>query len=167
LGLNLQVKLLFILSGRLIFSEMINIYDVLVSDDLLESYFVCDLEQCKGACCVEGDLGAPLEKKELRHVKESFGVIKSYLSEEGIQQIKKQGHYVKDFEGDYSTPTISGRECAYSVYDEKRILKCGFELAWQDGRSKFRKPVLTVNEALVVVGELSWEELCRKGLLES
>ena len=120
---------------------MIMINDILVSDDLLESYFVCDLEKCKGACCIEGDLGAPLEKKELRQVRESLGVIKSYLSEEGIQQIKKQGHYVKDFEGDYSTPTIGGRECAYSVYAEKGILKCGFELAWQDGKSKFRKPV--------------------------
>jgi hypothetical protein len=120
---------------------MINIDEVLVSDDLLESYFVCDLEQCKGACCVEGDLGAPLEINELRLVRESFDRIKSYLTEEGIAQIKRHGPYVKDFEGDYSTPTIGGKECAYSVYDEKGVLKCGFELAWKDGKSAFRKPV--------------------------
>jgi hypothetical protein len=120
---------------------MININDILVSDDVLESYFVCDLEHCKGACCVEGDLGAPLEKSELRRVKESLKAIQSYLSEEGKEQISKQGAYVKDFEGDYSTPTIGGRECAYSVYDEKGILKCSFEMAWKEGKSTFRKPV--------------------------
>ena len=120
---------------------MIIIKDTVVSDDLIENFFVCDLEQCKGACCVEGDLGAPLEKDEIRKVKNAFKSIQSYLSDEGIQQIHKQGHYVKDFEGEFSTPTIRGKECVYSVYDKKGILKCGFELAWKDGKSDFRKPV--------------------------
>jgi hypothetical protein len=90
---------------------------------------------------VEGDLGAPLGEDELQSIKDALPDIEPYLSGAGIEEIRKQGAYVKDFEGDYSTPTIHGRECAYSVYDKDRILRCGFELAWKEGKSGFRKPV--------------------------
>jgi len=120
---------------------MIKINDTLVSDELIERFFVCDLERCKGACCVEGDLGAPLEKDELKLIHDSFKYVSPYISDESKIQIKKQGHYIKDFEGDYSTPTIKGRECVYAVYGDKGILHCGFELAWKDGKSTFRKPI--------------------------
>ena len=120
---------------------MIKIDDTLVSDELIEKFFICDLDKCKGACCVEGDLGAPLEKEELRLVSDSSKYIMPYISNESKTQIKKQGHYVKDFEGDFSTPTINGRECVYAAYGENGILKCGFEMAWKDGKSEFRKPL--------------------------
>jgi len=120
---------------------MILIGNTLISEDVLEKFFVCDLDKCKGACCVEGDLGAPLEISELPVLERIYKKVKPYLTKEGIKAIKRDGYYVKDFEGDYSTPTIDGRECAYAVYDEKGILKCGFEMAFQDGKTDFKKPV--------------------------
>ena len=120
---------------------MIKIGDTLISDDVLEEFFVCDIEKCKGACCVEGDLGAPLEENELDELKQNFNGIAPYLTEEGLREIEKQGLYVFDFEGDYSTPTIKGKECAYAIYDEKGILKCGIELAFENGKSDFSKPI--------------------------
>ncbi|HLF32644.1 MAG TPA: DUF3109 family protein [Cyclobacteriaceae bacterium] len=120
---------------------MIVIKDTVVSDEILDNFFVCDLVKCKGACCVEGDLGAPLGEDELQSIKDVLPDIEPYLSGAGIEEIRTQGPYVKDFEGDYSTPTIHGRECAYSVYDEDGILRCGFELAWNDGKTGFRKPI--------------------------
>ena len=120
---------------------MILLVDQVLSDDIKEQFFVCDLKACKGACCVEGDLGAPLEDSELKELEDSFEAVKPYLSKEGLAAIEKEGLYVKDFEGDYSTTTIDGKECAFAIYDENNILKCGMEQAYRDGKSDFLKPV--------------------------
>lgn len=120
---------------------MILIENTVISDDIAEKFFVCDLIKCKGACCVEGDLGAPLEESELTLMDEVYEQVKPYLSPEGIKVIEEQGKYVKDWEGDFSTPVIEGRECAFAIYDQKRILKCGIEQAYFDGKISFRKPI--------------------------
>lgn len=120
---------------------MMKIGDVLVSDDIKSVEFVCHLEKCKGACCVEGDLGAPLEDDELPAMDNILKEVRPYLTPEGIKAIEKQGPYILDEDGDYSTPTIGGRECAYAHYDEQGVLKCGIEQAWLDGKTKFRKPI--------------------------
>ena len=120
---------------------MIKIGNTLISDDVLTEFFVCHLEKCKGACCVEGDLGAPLEDDELDMLEENYMQIEPYLMEKGKVAIMEQGLYVKDFEGDYSTTTIDGRECAYSFYDNKGILKCGIEQAYNEGKTNFQKPI--------------------------
>lgn len=123
------------------FCKMIKIGDTLISDDVIEEFFVCDIKKCKGACCVEGDLGAPLEESELDELKQNFNGIAPFLTDAGRYEIEKQGLYVFDFEGDYSTPTIKGNECAYAIYDEKEVLKCGIELAYENGKSDFNKPI--------------------------
>ncbi|MEM7552410.1 MAG: DUF3109 family protein [Bacteroidota bacterium] len=120
---------------------MIIVDDVILSDDIKEECFVCDLEKCKGACCVEGDLGAPLEKEELKTIEEAYDKVKPYLSEEGLKAIQKQGLYVFDEEGDFSTPTVSGKECAYAYYEKNGTLKCSFEKAYEEGLSEFKKPI--------------------------
>lgn len=120
---------------------MIKVGDVLVSDDIKEKEFVCNLEKCKGACCVEGDYGAPLEDDELETLKEIYPQVKPYLTPEGIKAIEEQGTHVLDDDGDYSTPTIGGKECAYSIYDEKGILKCGIEQAYYDKKISWKKPI--------------------------
>src|SRR5882757_3651013 len=120
---------------------MIKVGEVLVSDDIKEVEFVCHLEKCKGACCVEGDLGAPLELDELPIMKEIVEQVKPYLTAEGVKAIEDQGAYILDEDGDYSTPTIGGRECAYSHYDEHGVLKCGIEQAYLDKKVAFRKPI--------------------------
>jgi hypothetical protein len=120
---------------------MLVVADTIVSDDIADKYFVCDIEKCKGACCIEGDLGAPLEIDELPLLEQIYEQVKPYLSVEGIAAIEEQGFYIKDFEGDYSTPTIKNRECAYAIYDEKNSLKCGIEQAYLDGKTTFHKPI--------------------------
>jgi len=120
---------------------MIELDKVILSDDIKEKFFVCDLNKCKGACCVEGDLGAPLEENELLIMDAIYKEVEPYLSEEGKAAIKKQGKYILDEDGDYSTPTIGGKECAYAIYDDKGILKCGIEEAYNDGKIKYKKPI--------------------------
>lgn len=120
---------------------MIVIDKTCISDDIADKFFVCDLQKCKGACCVEGDLGAPLEEAELPVLEQIYEQVKPYLSPEGQKAIKKQGFYIQDYEGDFSTPTIKDRECAYAIYDERGVLKCGIEQAYLDGKISFRKPI--------------------------
>lgn len=120
---------------------MIVVDHVVLSDDIAEKAFVCDLQKCKGACCVEGDSGAPLEEDELAILEEIYDDVAPFLTEEGREAIKKQGFYVKDSDGDFTTPTLGGRECAYSVYDRSGVLQCGIELAWKAGKSTFKKPI--------------------------
>ncbi|RXK52467.1 DUF3109 family protein [Aquirufa rosea] len=120
---------------------MILIDDTVISEDVADEFFVCDLSKCKGACCVEGDLGAPLEEEELSILEGIQEQIAPYLSEDGKAVIKEVGTWVKDEDGDYSTPVIQGRECVYAYYDEKKYLKCGIEQAYFDGKIDFRKPI--------------------------
>jgi len=120
---------------------MIKVGSVLVSDDIRDVEFVCHLEKCKGACCVEGDLGAPLEEDELGVMEQIQVEVKPYLTPEGREAIEQQGAYILDEDGDYSTPTVGGRECAYSHYDKQGVLKCGIEQAYLDGKVSFRKPI--------------------------
>jgi hypothetical protein len=120
---------------------MILIENTCISDDIGDQFFVCNLDKCKGACCVEGDSGAPLEDAELPIMKKIYRHVEPYLSEEGKAVIAKEGVYTKDWEGDYVTPVIEGKECAYAFYDEKKVLKCGIEAAYNDGKIDFKKPI--------------------------
>jgi hypothetical protein len=120
---------------------MIVIDKTCISDDIADKMFVCDLQKCKGACCVEGDLGAPLEEDELPILEQIYPDVKPYLSAKGRKAIEEQGLYIKDYEGDYSTPTINNKECAFAIYDKKGILKCGIEQAYLDGKISYKKPI--------------------------
>ena len=120
---------------------MIVIDKTVISDDIADNYFLCDLNKCKGGCCVEGDLGAPLELDELPILEEIYEKVKPYLSAESIKAIEEQGKYIFDEDREYSTPTINGNECAYGYYDKNGILKCGIEKAFEDGKTDFKKPI--------------------------
>lgn len=120
---------------------MIIVDNAVLSDDLKENFFVCNLEKCKGACCVEGDLGAPLNEDELAKVDEVVDAVKPYLSPDGRKAIEEQGPYILDEEGDYSTTTINNKECAFAFYDERKVLKCGIEQAYLDGKIDYKKPI--------------------------
>ena len=113
---------------------MIEVGHVILTDDIKDEYFVCDLAKCKGACCVEGDLGAPLNEDELGILDDIYPEVAPYLNDKGRAAIEKQGKYILDEDNEYSTPTIKGKECAYAIYDEAGILKCGIELAHREGK---------------------------------
>lgn len=119
---------------------MLIVGDTCVSDDIADKFFVCHIEKCKGACCVEGHLGAPLEEEELGILEEIYPTIEPYLSEEGKQTIAEEGFFIKDYEGDFSTPTVNGRECVYAIY-ENGNLTCGIEKAYLDKKISYRKPI--------------------------
>jgi len=121
--------------------NMIVVENTIISDDIAENHFVCDLNKCKGACCVEGDLGAPLQEEELAKIDKIFKKVEPYLSKEGKEAIERQGKYVFDEDKEFSTPTVNGKECAYAVYDENGILKCSFEQAYNDKKTNFKKPI--------------------------
>ena len=122
---------------------MILIDDIIISDDVIETQFVCDLSACKGACCVEGDGGAPLEKEEIEILQRNLDKILPYLTPEGRKVIEKQGVFTMD-DGeytDYATPLIKGGACAFVTYRKDGTAGCGIEDAYNDGKINFRKPV--------------------------
>ena len=116
---------------------------MLVSDDVVEKQFVCDLAKCKGGCCEDGDAGAPLEDNELQTVLDSYEKIKPYLSEAAIKEIEKKGKYVHNEEFGWVTPTLDNDNeiCVYGRRDEKGIIKCAFEQAYYDGLIIWKKPI--------------------------
>ncbi|GJM61779.1 MULTISPECIES: DUF3109 family protein [Persicobacter] len=120
---------------------MIVVDNQVISDDIKERKFVCDLSKCKGACCVEGDLGAPLEKEELAIMEDVYEKVKPYMTEAGIKAVEEEGIYVEDWEGDYSTPIINGKECAYAIIEEDGTLKCAIEQAYLDKKIDYHKPI--------------------------
>ena len=120
---------------------MIELRKTLISDDVIEEAFVCDLQKCKGVCCVEGNLGAPLSKEELPQISEVIDLVKPYLSREAIDVLEKEGGYLLDEDGNYSITTIDEKECAFAFYDEQRILKCSIEQAHKEGKTDFKKPI--------------------------
>lgn len=120
---------------------MIIIDNKLVSDELLEEQFVCDLSKCKGGCCEDGDAGAPMEKWELEKLNAHYEDIKPYMTTEGIKEVEKQGKYLYDREFGWVTPTINGGICAYGIKDKTGTILCGIEQAYNDGKLDWKKPL--------------------------
>lgn len=121
---------------------MIQIDDKLISEDLFEEEFVCNLSKCKGACCVEGDIGAPLEKEEAAILDSIYEKIKPYLTADGIEAIEQKGTWEIDpSDGDYVTPMVGNRDCVYVTFDDNGITKCGIEKAYEDGAIDWQKPI--------------------------
>lgn len=122
---------------------MIVIENILVSDEVVEKQFVCDLGKCKGGCCEDGDAGAPLEKEELQTVLDSFEAVLPYLTPASVRQIEKKGKYVYNREFGWVTPTLDSDNeiCVYGFRDERGIIKCAFEQAYYDGKISWKKPI--------------------------
>jgi hypothetical protein len=120
---------------------MIAIDDILVSDAIVQEQFVCDLEKCKGGCCVDGDAGAPLLEEELDELNRCFNEVLPYLTPEGKSELEKQGRYVYNQEFGWVTPTIKQQICVYGITDKNGIVKCGIEQAYNEGKIKWKKPI--------------------------
>lgn len=120
---------------------MIQIDKVLVSDDVFSKKFLCDLAACKGACCVEGESGAPLEADEIGVLEDSLDDIRPYMRKEGIDRVDEVGVFTIDTDGDYVTPLVNGAECAFVHFDKGGIAKCAIETAYRAGKTDFLKPV--------------------------
>ena len=120
---------------------MIEIEDKLVSDDVVEQYFSCDLCKCKGACCVLGDSGAPLEEEEIGIIENALQEIYPYMTPEGIKAIEENGVFEIDSDGDYTTTLVGREECAFTFSTEDGLILCAIEKAYRDGKIDFKKPI--------------------------
>lgn len=119
---------------------MIIIDDIIVSDEFRDARFCCNVQKCLGACCVEGDAGAPLEEEEISIIEDHIEEIEPYMRAEGIEVINKRGIFDYDMSGDYVTPLINDKDCAFVFYKNK-VAKCAIEKAWEDGKIDFQKPL--------------------------
>lgn len=152
---------------------MIAIDNKLISDEVVQEQFVCDLTKCKGGCCVDGDAGAPLNLDELDRINEVNEAVLPYLSAESRAEIEKQGRYVFDREFGWVTPTIGGNICVYGITDKNGVVKCGIEQAYLDGKVKWKKPIschlfpikvrFSKNKQTEFVNYEPREDLCKAG----
>lgn len=147
---------------------MIEIDNILISDEVVEAKFICDLSKCKGGCCEDGDAGAPLAKEELGYIERHYDDFKPYMTEEGREEIARQGKYVFDKEFGWVTPTINSGICAYGFRDAQGIIKCAIEAAYYDGKLDWKKPIschlfpirLSESNAYTMVNYEPRETLC-------
>lgn len=120
---------------------LIEVDDKVVSTQIFERKFVCDLNACKGACCIEGDAGAPLTLEEVSIIEDVLDEIKPYMRKEGIAAVETQGVFYMDQDNEPVTTLVNGGECAFVFFDEKGITKCSIEQAYNEGKIDFKKPV--------------------------
>jgi hypothetical protein len=153
------------------FAAMIVIDNTTISDDLSLVRFVCNLKKCKGACCVEGDAGAPLLEEEISALEDAIDAVKPFMTEKGCEVIDSLGVFDYDAAGDFVTPLVNGRECAFAIFDEG-IAGCAIEKAHEAGKTDFRKPVschlypvrITAYETFDAVNYHEWP-ICRPALV--
>ena len=119
---------------------MLAIDDVIISEDVLNQYFACDISCCKGACCVEGDAGAPLEEEEIAILEDCLEEIKPFMTEKGVETVTKSGVFDYDMDGVLVTPLINDSECVFVYFDENDA-KCAIEKAFLEKKIGFWKPI--------------------------
>ncbi|HEX4887510.1 MAG TPA: DUF3109 family protein [Luteibaculaceae bacterium] len=120
---------------------MVEIENTLVSLDVFTEEFVCDLSACKGACCVLGDAGAPLDEEETAKLEDIIDEVSPFLRPEGRDAIAQQGAFVIEADGTYATPLVDGKECAYTVFQPDGTALCGIEAAYRAGATHWKKPI--------------------------
>lgn len=120
---------------------MLQIDKAIISFDILQKKFVCNLNACKGDCCLEGDSGAPLEDDETKILDKIYKTVKKYMTPQGIKAVKQQGKWIIDQDNDKVTPLINNRECAYAYTNQQNIFTCAIEKAFLNGEINFRKPI--------------------------
>jgi len=151
---------------------MIPVDHTLVSDDLYLVRFACPVEKCKGACCVEGDAGAPLTEEEIAQLEDHIEDIKPFMTDRGIREIEETGVFDYDAMADFVTPLVKGLECAFTNFKDE-IAYCAIEKAYEEGVIGFQKPVschlYPVRISKLKEGEAvnyhKWE-ICKKALKE-
>lgn len=118
---------------------MFQLGKTIISEDILEKEFVCNISACKGTCCIDGEAGAPLEEDELKTLMDIYPKVKPYLRKEGIEAIENQGLFTYS-DGEYETPLIDGKDCAYVIFEGETAL-CGIEKAYRENEIDWKKPI--------------------------
>ncbi len=148
---------------------MFAIQNTLVSLDLLERHFVCDLQACKGICCVKGDAGAPLTEEEINILEDIVEDILPFLDKEGSDTIGSKGVFEIDIDGDKGTALLPNGRCAYARINDDGMVSCGIEKAYAEGKVTFKKPIschlypvrITEYESYDAVNYSTWD-ICKE-----
>ena len=126
------------------FGTIIEIGDILVSEDVVTEFFACDYPVCKGACCIIGDSGAPLKEEELEQIESNYSAFEPMMTDEGRETVRRTGFFEIDRDGDLVTPVVPGlpgrEECAYCHFEGANCL-CAMEIQHRKGLSRFKKPI--------------------------
>ena len=120
---------------------MLQIQNTLISLDFIEDYFLCDLKECLGECCIEGDAGAPITNNEFEILKTILPIVWEDLTPAAQQIINEQGVAYIDEDGDLVTSIVNGRDCVFTTYDKNGMCLCALEKAYREGKSNFYKPI--------------------------
>ena len=120
---------------------MIQIQQTLLSDDIFDEQFICDLCNCKGQCCVDGESGAPITQEEYVQIQRILPLIQDMLSPEAQSLINKQGIAYTDEDGELVTSIINGEECVFTWFDEEGVCKCAIDTAFREGLTDVQKPI--------------------------
>lgn len=120
---------------------MLQIGDTLVTLDIVERFFCCDLDKCLGACCIEGDAGAPVTEAEVEEIKKALPVIEPDMLPRAKEEVKENGVAYVDEEGDLVTTILDGKNCAFTCYGPGGVCLCALERAHRAGKTTFRKPI--------------------------
>lgn len=120
--------------------HIIQVGDVLVSPDIITEKFCCDLDKCKGECCVEGDAGAPLTMDEIAGIEDALDIVWNDMSASAQAVVDKQGVAYNDRDGDLVTSIVNGKDCVFTCYENGCCL-CALERAYRSGKTKFIKPI--------------------------
>lgn len=119
---------------------MLEIQNTLVSLDLVERFFCCDLEKCLGQCCIDGDAGAPITEEERQKIEELLPEIWDDLLPQAQEVIRAQGVAYTDEEGDLVTSIVDNRNCVFTTFGKDGVCLCAIEKAYREGRVDFLKP---------------------------
>ncbi|MGY5353017.1 DUF3109 family protein [Wenyingzhuangia sp. IMCC45533] len=120
---------------------MFQIGKTIVSEDVLQKDFVCNISACKGECCVAGDAGAPVLEEEIDKLNEVYPKIKHTLRARGVEEIEKHGTYSTNEFGEHETTLVNDKECAFVTFDKNGITSCGIEQAYNKGIIDWKKPI--------------------------
>ena len=121
--------------------RILQVGNVLVSPDIITEKFCCDLDACKGECCIEGDAGAPVTLDEIMEIENALDVVWDDLSASAQAIIDKQGVAYTDIEGDLVTSIVNGKDCVFTCYGKNGMCQCAVEKAFREGKIDFYKPV--------------------------
>jgi hypothetical protein len=149
---------------------MLQIENTIISLDIFDKKFCCELSKCMGACCVHGDSGAPLEDNEVEVLEKIYPQIKLFLRDESIKTIENEGAWVIDIDNDKVTPLVDNKECAYAIFEDN-VAKCAIEKAYNAGITKFQKPIschlypirFNVYSEFIAINYHCWE-ICKPAL---
>lgn len=120
---------------------MLIVGNVLVSEELIDKCFCCDISQCNGACCVDGDLGAPITPDEVAEIEDYYPDFQKYMTEEGVAVVEDGGTFVFTGGDSFDTPLMeSNNACAYVCFEDG-VAKCAIEKCFRNGEIPFRKPI--------------------------